>query len=144
MYHTASDILGVLIARASGRPLETFLRERIFEPLGMKDTGFSVPATTIDRLATSYEVNPKTGALALYDEAKGGEWSRPPAFPSAGGGLVSPLADYLAFGQMLLSRGKHGSERIASRPSGETMPTDHLTREQKTGAGLVTRQFESP
>src|SRR5437667_859656 len=73
MYHTASDILGVLIARASGRPLETFLRERIFEPLGMKDTAFSVPATTVDRLATSYEVNPRTGALELYDEAKGGE-----------------------------------------------------------------------
>ena len=55
MYHTASDVLGVLIARASSQPLETFLRERIFEPLGMKDTGFSVPATKIDRLATSYQ-----------------------------------------------------------------------------------------
>src|SRR5260370_9306203 len=52
MYHTGSDVLGVLIARASGRPLETFLRERIFEPLGMKDTGFSVPEAKIDRLAT--------------------------------------------------------------------------------------------
>jgi CubicO group peptidase (beta-lactamase class C family) len=68
MYHTASDVLGVLIARASGRPLETFLRERIFDPLGMKDTGFSVPATSVDRLATSYQVNPETGALQLYDE----------------------------------------------------------------------------
>jgi CubicO group peptidase (beta-lactamase class C family) len=95
--------------------------ERIFAPLGMKDTGFSVPATTVDRLATSYEVDPRTGALALYDEAKGGEWSRPPVFPSAGGGLVSTIDDYLAFGQMLLSRGKHGSERILSRPSVETM-----------------------
>ena len=143
MYHTASDILGVLIARASGRPLETFLRERIFEPLGMKDTAFSVPATTVDRLATSYEVNPRTGALELYDEAKGGEWSRPPAFPSAGGGLVSTIDDYLAFGQMLLSRGKHGSERILSRPSVETMTTDQLTREQKTGSDLITGYFDS-
>lgn len=52
MYHTGSDVLGVLIARASGQPLETFLRERLFEPLGMKDTGFSVPASALDRLAT--------------------------------------------------------------------------------------------
>jgi len=143
MYHTASDILGVLIARASGRPLETFLRERIFEPLGMKDTAFSVPATTVDRLATSYEVNPRTGALELYDEAKGGEWSRPPAFPSAGGGLVSTIDDYLAFGQMLLRRGQHGSGRVLSRPSVETMTTDQLTREQKTGSDLVAGYFDS-
>ena len=54
MYNTGSDVLGVLLARASGQPLETFLRERLFEPLGMKDTGFSVPAASLDRLATSY------------------------------------------------------------------------------------------
>ncbi|MGZ6036564.1 MAG: serine hydrolase domain-containing protein, partial [Myxococcaceae bacterium] len=54
MYNTGSHVLGVLIARASGQPLETFLRERIFEPLGMKDTGFSVPAAKLDQLATSY------------------------------------------------------------------------------------------
>src|SRR5436189_2531 len=93
MYHTASDVLGVLIARASGQPLETFLRERLFEPLGMKDAGFSVPATRLDRLATSYQVDPKTGALELYDAAKGGEWSRPPAFPSAGGRGTSWRSD---------------------------------------------------
>ena len=78
MYHTGSDVLGVLIARASGQPLETFLRERIFGPLGMKDTGFSVPAAKIDRLATSYWVNPETAKFELYDEA---DWRpmEPPA-----------------------------------------------------------------
>jgi len=89
LYELGIDVLGVLIARAAGQSLETFLRERIFEPLGMKDTGFSVPAEKIDRLAASYEVDRETGALTLYDEAEGGEWSRPPAFPSASGGLVS-------------------------------------------------------
>src|SRR3989441_11146734 len=143
MYHTASDGRGVLIARASGQPLETFLRERIFEPLGMKDAGFSVPATKLDRLATSYQVDPKTGALELYDAAKGGEWSRPPAFPSAGGGLVCTIDDYLAFGQMLLSNGKHGSERILSRPLVETMTTDQLTPEQKAASGLIAGYFDS-
>jgi CubicO group peptidase (beta-lactamase class C family) len=132
MYHTGSDVLGVLIARAAGRPLETFLRERIFEPLGMRDTGFSVPASKIDRLATSYWNNFQTGALEVYDEAKGGQWSRPPAFPSGGGGLVSTIDDYLAFGQMLLDKGKHGRDRILSRPSVEAMTTDQLTPEQKS------------
>ena len=127
MYNTGSDVLGVLIARAAGQPLETFLRERIFEPLGMKDTGFSVPAAKLDRLATSYWSNPETGALELYDDAEGGQWSRPPAFPSGAGGLVSTVDDYLAFGQMMLNKGKHGSERILSRPSVETMTTDQLT-----------------
>src|SRR5205823_1078407 len=131
MYNTGSDVLGVLIARASGQPLETFLRERLFEPLGMKDTGFSVPATTLDRLATSYWTNPSTGALELYDEAAGGQWSRSPAFPSGAGGLVSTIDDYLAFGQMMLNQGKHGSERVLSRPAVETMTTDQLTAEQK-------------
>jgi CubicO group peptidase (beta-lactamase class C family) len=143
MYHTGSDVLGVLIARASGQPLETFFRERIFEPLGMKDTGFSVPATKIDRLATSYWTNPETGAFELYDDAEGGQWSRPPAFPSAGGGLVSTIDDYLAFGQMMLNKGKHGSERVLSRPSVETMTTDQLTPEQKAVPGLVPGYFDS-
>src|SRR5260370_13746275 len=73
MYNTGADVLGVLIARASGQPPETFLRERIFEPLGMKDTSFSVPATKLDRLATSYWTNFATRALEIYDDATGGQ-----------------------------------------------------------------------
>jgi CubicO group peptidase (beta-lactamase class C family) len=143
MYNTGSDVLGVLIARASGQPFEAFLRERIFEPLGMKDTAFSVPAAKLDRLATSYWTNPATGSLELYDSAEGGQWSRPPAFPSGGGGLVSTVDDYLAFGQMMLEQGRHGSERILSRPSVETMTTDQLTRDQKAVSGLVPGYFDS-
>lgn len=143
IYHTGSDVLGVLIARASGRPLETFLRDRIFDPLGMKDTGFSVPEAKIDRLATSYQVNPTTGALDVYDESKGGQWSRPPDFPSAGGGLVSTVDDFLAFSLMMLNQGKHASQRILSRPSIETMTTDHLTPEQKSVTGLVPGYWNS-
>jgi CubicO group peptidase (beta-lactamase class C family) len=143
MYNTGSDVLGVLIARASGQALETFLRQRLFEPLGMKDTGFSVPATKLDRLAPSYWTNPETGALELYDKAEGGQWSRPPAFPSGAGGLVSTIDDYLAFGQMMLNKGKHGGERVLSRPSVETMTTDQLTPEQKAVSGLVPGYFDS-
>src|SRR5436309_2750820 len=65
MYNTGSDVLGVLIARVSGQPLETFLRERIFEPLGMKDTGFSVPAPKLDRLATSYWTDPREEMVTI-------------------------------------------------------------------------------
>ena len=86
LYDTGSDALGILIARASGEALETFLRERIFEPLGMEDTSFSVPATKLDRLSTSYWTKRESGALEVYDEAAGGQWSRPPAFPSAARG----------------------------------------------------------
>jgi CubicO group peptidase (beta-lactamase class C family) len=143
MYNTGSDVLGVLIARAAGQPLEAFLRERIFEPLGMKDAGFSVPAAKLDRLATSYLTHPETGALELYDEAVGGQWSRPPAFPSAAGGLVSTVDDYLAFGQMMLNKGRYGGERILSRPAVETMTTDQLTLEQKAVSGLVPGYFDS-
>ncbi|HKX04837.1 MAG TPA: serine hydrolase domain-containing protein [Methylomirabilota bacterium] len=136
MYDTGSDALGVLIARAAGQPFETFLRERLFEPLGMKDTGFSVPAGKIGRLATSYWSGPKSGKMEVYDPAEGGEWSRPPAFPSAAGGLVSTVDDYLAFGRMLLNRGRHGAERILSRLSVEAMTTDQLTPEQKALSGF--------
>jgi CubicO group peptidase (beta-lactamase class C family) len=87
LYHTGADVLGVLIARASGQPFEAFLRERIFEPLGMKDTGFCVPAADLERFTTSYTTNPETGALQLYDE-QSGQWSEPPAFTSGGAGLV--------------------------------------------------------
>jgi len=143
MYNTGSDVLGVLIARASGQELPAFLRERIFEPLGMKDTGFSVPAPKLDRLVTSYWTNPESGGLALYDDVEGGQWSRPPAFPSASGGLVSTIDDYLAFGQMMLSQGKHESLRILSRLSVELMTTDQLTPEQKAASGLVPGYFDS-
>ncbi|MGO8865271.1 MAG: serine hydrolase domain-containing protein [Alphaproteobacteria bacterium] len=143
MYNTGSDVLGVLIARASGQPFETFLGERLFAPLGMKDTGFSVPAAKLDRLATSYWTNFQSGALELYDEGRGGQWSRPPAFPSGGAGLVSTIDDYLAFGRMMLDKGKHGNTRVLSRPAVEAMTTDQLTPAQKAVSGLVPGYFES-
>jgi CubicO group peptidase (beta-lactamase class C family) len=135
-YHTGSDVLGVLIARASGQSFEDFLRARIFEPLGMKDTGFSVPAAKLDRLAACYQANPATGALEVFDGVENSRWSRPPTFASGGGGLVSTVDDYLAFGQMMLNQGKLGRERILSRPSVELMTTDHLTPQQKAVSGF--------
>src|SRR5580693_1243286 len=138
LYHSGFDVLGVLVARASGQPFETFLQEHIFEPLGMKDTAFSVPPSKLDRLATSYLTNSETGALELYDPAEGGRWSRPPAFPSGSVGLVSTVDDYLAFARMMLNQGRDRGRRIVSRPSVETMTVDHLTVAQKAVSGLIS------
>ncbi len=143
MYHTGSDVLGVVIARAAGQPFEDFLRERIFEPLGMVDTGFSAPADKVGRMVTAYLTDPATGALALYDEPAGGQWSAPPAFPSGGGGLVSTIDDYLAFAQMLLAGGRRGDERILSRPSVDLMTTDHLTAAQKASTDFMPTYWDT-
>ncbi len=143
VYNTGSDVLGVLIARASGQPFEAFLRERLFEPLGMRDTAFSVPPASLDRFATSYWTNPRTGAAEVYDMPEGGQWSRPPAFPSGGGGLVSTVDDYLSFAGMLLNHGKNGGERILSRAAVETMTADHLTPAQKAVSELAPRFFDN-
>ena len=108
-YNTAFEVLGVLVVRASGRSLGALLEERIFLPLGMKDTGFSVPPGHLDRLPTSYAANPATDSLEPYDGVRDSAWSKPPAFPSAAGGLVSTVDDLLAFGHMMLARGEHGA-----------------------------------
>jgi CubicO group peptidase (beta-lactamase class C family) len=157
MYNTASDVLGVLIARVSGQPLETFMRERLFGPLGMQDTGFSVPAARIDRLPTSYWTgmdllatdyrsdwcNPAAGALEIFDRGREGHWSCPPPFPSGASGLVSTVDDYLAFGLMMLNKRRHDSLRVLSRPSIEAMTTDQLTPEQKALSGYFAGFFSN-
>lgn len=136
MYDTGFDVLGVVISRATGRSLESFFRERIFDPLGMDDTGFHVPEAKLDRLADCYQADPDTGKLDVFDAAADSLWSHPPVFESGSGGLVSTVDDYLAFCRMMLNKGKHGNERILSRPSVALMTTDHLTPEQRVGADI--------
>jgi CubicO group peptidase (beta-lactamase class C family) len=143
MYNTGSYVLGVLIARASGQPLETFFRGRIFEPLGMKDTSFSVPPEKLGRLASAYWPNTETGAPELCDGVQNSQWSRPPAFPDGGAGLVSTIDDFAAFGQMILNKGVHGGQRILSRLSIEAMTTDQLTPEQKAASDFFPGFWDS-
>ncbi len=137
VYNTASDVLGVLVARAAGKPLATVLKERIFDPLGMVDTAFYLPPEKQDRAATVYWADYETGDLNVYDDPKTGFWSAPPVFPSGAGGLVSTVDDYLAFARMLLHGGVHGKERIISRLAVELMTTDHLTADQRSTAGPI-------
>ncbi|MCP3802390.1 beta-lactamase family protein [Allokutzneria sp. A3M-2-11 16] len=133
LYNTGSDVLGVLIARASGKSFGEYLRERLLEPLGMCDTGFFVPEDKIHRLPTSYAHDPETGGLVVWDEAKGGKYSSPPPFEVGGDGLVSTADDYLAFYRMLLNKGTHNGERVLSRAGVELMTGNHLTAEQMDG-----------
>jgi CubicO group peptidase (beta-lactamase class C family) len=136
MYNTAANVTGVLIARATGMSFGDALRERICEPLGMKDTGFSVAGQSISRLATLYQGDEVAGEVAVAD-GPDGYWSRPPAFEDGGGGLVSTISDYLAFASALLAGGTHHGERVLSRPSVTLMTSDQLTPAQKAVSGFT-------
>jgi CubicO group peptidase (beta-lactamase class C family) len=130
-YNISNDVLGVLVARVTGQSFETFLRERIFDPLGMKDTGFHVPEGKIDRLPPLYAPDPQTGEFIVEDEAEEGHHSKPPAFQSGGGGLDSTVDDYHAYFRMLLNGGIHGNQRILSQPAVELMTTNRLAPDQR-------------
>ena len=131
LYHTGSDVLGVLMARVTGQPLAEVLDERVLRPLGMADTGFHVPQASLHRLATLYSPDQETGTLVLSDDPRRSLWGQPPAFPSAGGGLVSTADDLLAFCTMMLNKGRHGGGRLLARPTVELMTTDLITEQQK-------------
>jgi CubicO group peptidase (beta-lactamase class C family) len=147
MYNTSSEVLGVLIARAAGVSLDRFFQDRIFDPLGMKDTSFSVPASKLERFATGYfaaqPFNPDEGGFVLSDRARGGQWSTPPAFPSGGAGLVSTADDYHAFARMLLAGGTSRDGRILSAESVRMMTSDQLSAEQKTRSGAMPPDYWS-
>jgi CubicO group peptidase (beta-lactamase class C family) len=133
LYDTASDIQGVLIARVSGRPLPEFLAERLFEPLGMADTGFTVPTAALGRFTSAYRRGEE--GLRLIDSPEG-RWSAPPPFPSGAGGLVSTADDLLAFARFLRDEGTAGGHRLLRPESVHRMTTDHLTPAQRQAARL--------
>ncbi|TMC51069.1 MAG: beta-lactamase family protein [Chloroflexi bacterium] len=127
LYNTGASVLGVLLARATREPFADVLRTRIFEPLGMRDTGFWTSHS--DRLATAYRPTPD--GLVAWDEP-GGTWSRPPAFGDGAGGLVSTVDDLLAFARMLL----RGGTPVLSTDAARAMTSDQLTPAQKAHGGL--------
>jgi CubicO group peptidase (beta-lactamase class C family) len=144
LYHMSAEILGVLIARVSGMALSAFMRERIFAPLGMDDTGFTVPEAHLDRVATCYQTDVSSGAVTVLEEARRDLLARPCAFESGGGvQFVSTADDLLAFGRMMLNRGRYGTERILSRLTVELMSTDQLTPEQKAASPFFERFWDS-
>src|SRR2546428_4434117 len=136
-YNTGSLVLSVLVARASRQPLTDFLRTRIFEPLGMKETGFSLSSKQTRRLPSYYMTNFQTSKLELQTLSSPSEWTTPPAFPSGAAGLLSTVDDYLAFSRLLLSGGVHNGRRLLSEESVKLMTTNHLTPDQMAGGGPI-------
>jgi len=128
LYHTGFDVLALLLTRVAGVPVSELLRARIFEPLGMPDTAYQVPAGTVDRLATCYASGREPGRFTIVDPGRDGEWSRPPLFPSE---VVSTAADYLAFARMLRSRGDSPGGRILAPSSVDLMIRDHVPGDVK-------------
>ncbi len=136
IYHVSSDVLGVLIARVSGQSLGTFMRERIFDPLGMKDTAFHIPSGKIERFPACYFFNRRKNVLELFDDVANSAWRSEPPFESGGGGLVSTIDDCFAFSRMMLNKGRHGREQVLSRAAVELMTSDQLTPEQRAGSEI--------
>lgn len=136
MYNVSADALGVLVARVSGRSLGSFMRERIFDPLGMNDTAFHVPSEKIDRLPPCYRFNHQTNKLDVYDGVADSAWRPEPPLESGAGGLVSTIDDYFAFSRMMLNKGSFGREHILSRAAVELMTSDHVTPEQRAGSEI--------
>jgi len=136
LYNTAFQVLGVLLARACGQALETVLCERVFEPLGMIDTGFMVSPDQLSRLTTAYQPDPQTGEPLVLDDPAHSWWGTPTSFPDASGWLVSTIDDYWAFVSMLLRGGAGPEERILSPATVALMTTDRLTPSQRDASAI--------
>ena len=153
-YSRATDVLGRLIEVISGKSLAAFFQDEIFKPLAMTDTGFHVPAKSVDRFAACYsppggfnfggdlakrastrpshrdaQPQAEAGSISLYDTPTKSRFTRPPTFLSGGGGLVSTIGDYLRFARMLLNEGVLDGNRLLGPKTVRLMRANHLPPE---------------
>jgi CubicO group peptidase (beta-lactamase class C family) len=135
MYNMGTLVLGVLVARAAGQPLDEVLSERLFRPLGMTGTGFWLPADRAAELPQFYLGDPETKQPTARHVSPPELWSNPPVFPSGSAGLVSTADDFHAFARLLRNGGVHGGTRLLSEQSVASMTTNHLTAEQIASGG---------
>ena len=124
-YSVSTDVLGAVVQRVSGMSLPQFFEQRIFKPLGMNDTGFTVPSEKLDRLVDCYTLVPGKGRV-MFDRAEESMWSKPFTLVSGGGGLVSTALDYQRFCQMCLNGGTLDGVRILGRKTLDLMTQNHL------------------
>ena len=124
-YSMATDVCGYLVEVISGQPFAQFLQERLFEPLDMPDTGFSIPDEKLDRFAACYERD-RNKELKLQDDPETSRYRNPPTAPSGAGGLLSTMRDYSHFCDMLLQRGAFNGKQLISRATLELMTRNHL------------------
>ena len=165
-YSMGMDVLGCVIERASGQTFDVFLEERIFKPLKMNDTSFSVPASKVDRFTSLYAYPGDLGRLIpemkdkipddlmmiKIDDRSFSPYLKPASLFDGGSGLVSSTEDYLKFAQMLLNGGELAGERILSRKSVELMSSnllpDHIKGSddyiQGAGFGITVGVIEDP
>ncbi len=134
-YNAGSLVLGVLVARAAGRPLDEVLDSRLCAPLGMADTGFWT--TNVTRLPGHYQTGADGSGLSRHTATPAADWTRPPAFPSGAGGLLTSADDLLAFARLLLAGGVHRGRRLLSAESVARMTTNQLTPQQIATAGML-------
>ncbi len=127
-YSVSVDVLGQLVEVVSGKPLDVFFSERIFKPLDMVDTGFSVPDDKLDRFAANYGPTPG-GGLHVIDDPEKSAFRRQPKFFSGGGGLVSTARDYARFCQLMLNGGQLQSTRLLKPETVELMTKNELPPE---------------
>jgi CubicO group peptidase (beta-lactamase class C family) len=140
VYSVSVDIQGYLVEKLSGKTLPDFMRERVFEPLGMKDTGFSVPENKLPRLATIYAADPKSPDLK--PQPRDPNVTKTPGMASGGGGLYSTAIDYLRFAQMLLNDGELNGVRILAPSSVDLMRANHLPERLMNGKfGIGVQQL---
>ena len=124
-YSVATDVLGYLVEVISGQPFQTYLKEKVLEPLGMVDTDFHVPAAKHDRFAANYQPG-KDGKLELIDDPGKSRYLAPRTVNSGGGGLVATAADYLRFCKFMLNKGELDGVRLLGRKTVELMTMNHL------------------
>jgi CubicO group peptidase (beta-lactamase class C family) len=124
-YSVATDVIGYLIGKISGKPFEQFLKERIFDPLGMNDTDFHVPASKAHRFAACYSADRK-GTLTLQDDPATSSFLSPPDFISGGAGLCSTAEDYFTFCRALINGGEVGGVRLLGPKTLKLMTSNHL------------------
>ncbi|MBE8220139.1 MAG: beta-lactamase family protein [Alphaproteobacteria bacterium] len=125
-YSVSTDVIGRIIEIVSGQPLDEYLEQHIFKPLGMKDTSFVVPDSKIKRLMHNYSRDPATRKIKLVDSPERTRLRAPCKFLSGGGGLVSTMEDYFRFTEMLRNGGKLGGKRIIGRTTLAHMLTNQL------------------
>ncbi|API57939.1 hypothetical protein BSL82_00340 [Tardibacter chloracetimidivorans] len=125
-YGVGLDLLGAVIERASGQPFDDFLKDRLFDPLDMDDTGFQVPQRKMPRFVANYLLTPK--GLQPFDMPPDTIYALKPAFPFGGSGLVSTARDYSRFTAMLLGEGRYGSRRIMLPETAATMMSNLLPK----------------
>lgn len=141
-YSTGSTLLGLLLERVAGQPLDELMAQRLVDPLGMSSARWWVPPSERTRFASRYlSTDDPRAPLRLIDPPEG-RHSRPPSFPDGAGAMIGTAGDWLAFGSMLLHRGEHRGRRILPAALVDAMMTDHLTAGQRRQAGVLLSDGE--